>query len=58
MTKVFFFIAMGLVLTMLGVGGVENSMTNYELLCGLAVSTLGLCFMWIATVMIKREELQ
>lgn len=58
MTKVFFFIAMGLVLTMLGVGGVEQSMTNYELLCGLAVSALGLCFMWIATVMIKREELQ
>jgi hypothetical protein len=55
-SKVFFFIAMGLMLTMLGVGGIENSVTNYELLCGLAVSVLGLAFMWTATVMLKQVD--
>ncbi len=55
-SKVFFFIAMGLMLTMLGVGGIENSVTNYELFCGLAVSVLGLCFMWTATVMLKQVD--
>ena len=54
-TKVFFFVMMGLVLTLLGVGGIENSMTNWELLSGLAVSVLGLLFMWIATLMLKQQ---
>jgi hypothetical protein len=54
-TRVFFFIVMGILLTLLGVGGVENSITNTELLQSLAVSGLGLCFMWIATLMIRRE---
>lgn len=56
MTKVFFFIAMGLLLTLLGVGGVENSLTNYELLQSLAVSGLGLLLMWVATLMIRQEQ--
>jgi hypothetical protein len=55
-TRVFFFIAMGLLLTLMGVGGIEQSMTNYELFCGLAVSTLGLAFMWVATLMIREEQ--
>lgn len=54
-TKAFFFIAMGLVLTLLGVGGVENSMTTVDLLKSLAVSGLGLSFMWIATLILKTE---
>ncbi len=54
-TKVFFFLMMGLLLTMLGVGGIENSMTNTELLQSLAVSGLGLLFMWIATLILKAE---
>lgn len=55
-TKTFFFIVMGLLLTMLGVGGVENSITNSELLQSLAVSVLGLLLMWVGTLMIPREQ--
>ncbi len=55
-SKVFFFVAMQPLLTILGVGGIENSVTNYELFCGLAVSVLGLCFMWTATVMLKQVD--
>ena len=55
MNKIFFFIMMGLVLTMLGVGGVENSMTNVELLQSLAVSAVGLLFMWVATLMMRAQ---
>jgi hypothetical protein len=46
---------MGLTLTLMGVGGVENSMTNVELLQSLAVSGLGLLLMWVATLMIKQD---
>jgi hypothetical protein len=53
--KVFFFIIMGLMLTLMGVGGVENSLTNVELLQSLAVSGLGLLLMWVATLMIKQD---
>ncbi len=53
--RVFFFIIMGLLLTLLGVGGVENSVTNLELLQSLAVSGLGLLLMWIATLMIRQD---
>ncbi len=53
--RVFFFIIMGLLLTLLGVGGVENSMTNVELVQSLAVSALGLLFMWVATLMLRSE---
>jgi len=53
--RVFFFIIMGLTLTLMGVGGVENSMTNVELLQSLAVSGLGLLLMWVATLMIKQD---
>lgn len=55
-TRVFFFLMMGLLLTMLGVGGVENSLTNSELFQSLAVSVLGLLFMWVATLMIREEQ--
>jgi hypothetical protein len=55
-TRVFFFVIMGILLTMLGVGGVENSITNTELLQSLAVSGLGLLLMWAATLMMRREQ--
>lgn len=54
-TKVFFFVMMGLLLTLLGVGGIENSMTTVELLQGVAVSVLGLLLMWVATLMLRAE---
>lgn len=55
-TRVFFFLMMGLLLTMLGVGGVENSVTNTELLQSLSVSGLGLLLMWVATVMLRADS--
>ncbi len=55
-TRVFFFVIMGILLTMLGVGGVENSVTDTELLQSLAVSAVGLLLMWVATLMIRQEQ--
>ncbi len=54
--KTAFMLFTGLVTTMLGVGGVENSMTNAELLQGLAVAATGLGIMYCATLMIRNEE--
>jgi hypothetical protein len=44
----------GLLLTMFGVGGVENSMTNVELFSGLAVSVVGLGIMACGTLALRR----
>jgi hypothetical protein len=54
-TQVFFFMILGLILTMLGVGGVENSVTDTELLQSLAVSALGLLLMWVSTLMLRAQ---
>ena len=43
----------GLVLTMFGVGGVENSITNIELLSAVAVSALGLGLMYCGTLGVR-----
>ncbi len=51
-----FVVIVGLIVTMLGVGGVENSVTNTELLQSLAVSVTGLACMYCGTVMIRRAE--
>jgi len=51
----FVFVA-GLILTMFAVGGVENSITNTELLQSLAVAVTGLGCMFCGTVMIKRAD--
>ena len=44
----------GLLLTMLGVGGVENSITNAELFSSLAVSVVGLGLMYCGTLALRR----
>jgi uncharacterized membrane protein len=54
--KTAFMVFTGIVTTMLGVGGVENSVTNVELLQSLAVAVTGLGIMGCAVLMIKREE--
>ena len=51
-----FVFVVGLLVTMLGVGGVENSITNTELLQSLAVSVTGLGCMYCGTLMIRRAE--
>jgi FtsH-binding integral membrane protein len=55
MNKIFFFIMLGLVLTMFGVGGVENSITDTELLSSLAVSVLGLMLMGVGVLMLREQ---
>ncbi len=45
----------GLLLTMLGVGGVENSITNTELLQAVAVSVVGLGIMFCGTLGLKNR---
>ena len=49
-------IMLGLVLTMFGVGGVENSITDSELLAAVAVSALGLGIMWAGTLGVRNGE--
>ncbi len=51
-----FVFVVGLILTMFAVGGVENSITNTELLQSLAVAVTGLGCMFCGTLMIKRAN--
>ena len=44
----------GLLLTMFGVGGVENSITNTELFSSLAVSVVGLAIIACGTLALRR----
>lgn len=53
MTRVTFMFFTGLLTTLFGVGGVENSITNGELLTALAVSATGLGIMWCSTLMMR-----
>jgi hypothetical protein len=47
---------LGLILTMLGVGGVEHSVATTELVQSLAVSVLGLALMATATAALNHSE--
>ena len=50
-TKTTFAVFMlGLLMTMFGVGGVENSITDLELMSAVAVSALGLLIMYVGTL--------
>ncbi len=46
----------GLVLTMFGVGGVENSMTDPDLFLSTLVAVVGLVVMWTGTRLINQED--
>lgn len=46
----------GLIFTMFGVGGIENSITNLELMAGLAVAAVGLAIMYAGTLALKVSE--
>jgi hypothetical protein len=48
---------LGLILTMFGVGGIEQSITNTELLSSLAVSVLGLALMAVGVLALKRLDI-
>lgn len=56
MTKIFFMFFTGLITTMFGVGGIENSITNTELLQSLGVSLTGLGILYCATLMMQQEQ--
>jgi hypothetical protein len=47
---------LGLIFTMFGVGGVENSITNTELFSALAVSVLGLGLMYVSTLAMRVSD--
>jgi hypothetical protein len=51
-----FLVVTGLILTMLGVGGVENSVTNTELASSLAVSLVGTLIMWAGTLGLRNSN--
>ena len=44
---------MGLIFTLFGVGGIESSITDAELLSSLAVSCVGMGIMYCATLAIR-----
>ncbi len=46
----------GLILTMFGVGGVENSVTDPDFALSTLVAVVGLIVMWTGTRLIKQEE--
>jgi hypothetical protein len=46
----------GLILTMLGVGGVESSMDNQGLFAGIAASVTGLLIMYAATLAMRVND--
>lgn len=48
----------GLVLTLAGVGGIEDSADNWELGVGVFVSALGLALFWCGVKMINSTKVQ
>jgi uncharacterized membrane protein len=56
MNKIFFMFFTGLITTMFGVGGVENSITDSELLQSIGVSLTGLGIMFCSTLMMQQEN--
>jgi hypothetical protein len=51
-----FLVFTGLILTMFGVGGVENSVTNTELGSSVAVSVVGTLIMWAGTLGLRNSS--
>ncbi len=47
---------MGIILTAGGVGGIEHSATDTELLQSTAVSVLGLLLMWVSTLALRQKN--
>lgn len=55
MNKIFFMFFTGLMVTMFGVGGIEQSITDLELLQSIGVSVTGLGILWCSTLMMRQE---
>lgn len=56
MDKAMVLFTAGFLMTFGGVGGVENSMTNMELVVGTLVSGVGLLIMWVGTELMKQRN--
>ena len=54
--KIAFMVTTGIATAMLGLGGVENSITTAELVQGLAVALVGVGIMACAVLMIRQEQ--
>ena len=52
----FILIVTGMIFTLFGVGGVEQSITDSELLASLAVSVVGLGIMYCGTVALRVSD--
>ena len=48
-------VILGILGTGFGVGGVENSITNTELLASVGVAAASLLLMWIGTLLVREE---
>lgn len=51
-----FVFVVGMIVTMFAVGGVENSITNAELVQSVLVAATGLACMYAGTLMIRRAQ--
>ena len=56
MDKAMVLFTVGFLMTFGGVGGIENSMTNMELVVGTLVSGVGLLVMWVGTELMKQRN--
>jgi len=56
MKRGMFVFIVGLIVTMFGVGGVENSLNDTMLLGAVLISLGGLLIAWVGTVMIRHDE--
>ncbi len=56
MKKTAFLILTGMVVTAFGVGGVEHSITDADLLTSVLVALTGLGIMYCGTIMAQREQ--
>ena len=46
----------GLLLTALGVGGIEHSLNDEAFMSGILISSVGLSIMWAGTLMMAQED--
>ena len=54
-SRVFLVFFTGLITTMFGVGGVEHSLTDTQLLQSIGVAVTGLAIMFCSTLMMRQE---
>lgn len=49
-------VVLGMLMTLMGVGGIENSVTDSALLSSVLVSVVGLAVMWAGTLGVRNGE--